>query len=111
MSYLGYSQWRRIARIVGGVAVGYVLVGGPYVTAAKRMGIVQTGGRGNPNFFGTIDPGTGAVTPLGTATFFSGKYTTTYDPVRDIFYVSDLPTSNGSFIWSIIREINGKTGS
>ncbi len=111
MSYLGYSQWRRIARIVGAVALGYVSIWDPSIAAAELIGMIQTGGIVNPNFFGTIDPGTGAVAPLGTATFASGKYATTYDPVRDIFYVSDLPTSNGSFISSIIREINGKTGA
>src|SRR6266851_1412442 len=111
MSYLGYSQWRRIARIVGAVALGYVSIWDPSIAAAELIGMIQTGGIVNPNFFGTIDPGTGAVAPLGTATFASGKYATTYDPVRDIFYVSDVPTNNGTSFSSQIREINGKTGA
>src|SRR5229473_2217675 len=108
MSYLGYSQWRRIARNDDAVALGYVSIWDPSIAAAELIGMVET--PGNPNFFGTIDPGTGAVTRLGTATFADGKYATTYDPVRDIFYVSDAPTSF-SGLSSHIREINGKTGA
>jgi hypothetical protein len=62
------------------------------------------------NFFGTIDPGTGAVTPLGTARFDVGKYATTYDAVRNIFYVSDQPTNNNTFT-RVIRAIDGTTGA
>ena len=92
--------------------VGRTVLGlGFDTTNGKLYGLTRSSLLGD--HFGTIDPLTGQFTQVDPAglSLTTGHYAPVYDPTRNVFYLTDVPTSDDSSFSGTVNTIDAATGA